>query len=410
MPNLKLSDDRGRSPKARKGQKSSTVINLLIMMIFLGTLLLGLAVYTLGDDREISHVEGRELAQKPDFSFTSLFEGDYTEQFETYTNDQVFQRDRWVYINGFVRKNGLLQPLSNGIYGLPSGMLLEPAEKVQNFDGFKEPFGQFSNDMKQAEVPVWFASAPSKASFADAQGLIPSHIPSYNDESRKVMHGVLGEVGIEVIDLYDSLKENDIEDVYFKTDHHWSINGAYVGYEQIMSTLQQEFPELETLPKEHWESKSMTTPYYGTYARKASLPYVKSADYLEYWEPTEGFNSQVCMSFESCNREVIDRNELEKTDPFEDYYGVFMGGNYSHLKIEQKRKTNDRHIVVLKDSYANPLLGLLAESVGEITVFDVRYTKDIDISEYIVEEDVDGVMFMHNDVISGLAEDYSNSF
>lgn len=47
-------------------------------------------------DRQFSEQENRNLQTLPEFSFKSLFEGDYTSKFESYTTDQFTFRDEWI--------------------------------------------------------------------------------------------------------------------------------------------------------------------------------------------------------------------------------------------------------------------------------------------------------------------------
>lgn len=395
---------------APKKRKPSLFANLAMIIAFLGILFLGFVVYVFGDEREVSELEGRELTQRPEISVDGVLSGEYIETFESYANDQVFQRDRWMTVNGMVQKNVLRQKMNNGIFALPTGMLLEPSGSVNDFAGFEEPFTSFSNEMNEADIPVYFASAPSKSAFAKNKGLTPDYIRSNEDVSRENLNAVMEKSGLNVIDLYENLSSETMEDIYFYNDHHWNIHGAYKGYEQIVNTLNETYPELEVVSEDNFESTTLDAPYHGSYARKVSLPYVDKNDYLEYWEPKDGFSTEVCVEQTECGREVLDRKALEEKGQFADSYMAFMGGNYSELTIEQKNPENDTHLLVLKDSYANPLLGLLGESVGKLSVLDVRYTEGkIDVAEYAKENDVDGVLFIHNDRINGMLDFYKES-
>ncbi|MFN3366819.1 MAG: hypothetical protein ACK411_10560, partial [Exiguobacterium mexicanum] len=146
-------------------------------------------------------------------------------------------------------------------------------------------------------------------------------------------------------------------------------------------------------------------------AREISLPYVERLDYLEWMEPKDGFTTEVCRNGDDCGHSVIVREEAEQTARFADFYRVFMGENYGQLRIEQNDPVNDLHVLVLKDSYANPVLGFLGESFGTVSAIDVRYAEGkVDITDYVEENDVDLVLFMHNDRISGMSGDYEDSF
>lgn len=49
-----------------------------------------------------------------------------------------------------------------------------------------------------------------------------------------------------IIYVYDDLKKASTKDfVAYKTDHHWSEYGAFIGYQRIMKEIQKDFPDIE---------------------------------------------------------------------------------------------------------------------------------------------------------------------
>jgi len=65
-------DSRKPSPRPieqkPKGLEQSWFADFLLLGVFLGVIFLGLATYWFGQDREVSVLEGRQLAQQPDVS------------------------------------------------------------------------------------------------------------------------------------------------------------------------------------------------------------------------------------------------------------------------------------------------------------------------------------------------------
>lgn len=52
-------------------------------------------------------------------------------------------------------------------------------------------------------------------------------------------------LNFEIIYPLDELKEADKSDyVYFKTDHHWTDWGAYIGYQALLKQLKKDFPDI----------------------------------------------------------------------------------------------------------------------------------------------------------------------
>jgi len=96
-------------------------IRILIFMI----LIFGLTVASiLKKPIVFSENENRYLAEKPEFSLDALFEGSYTQDYETYITDQFVFRDQWITGKTAVERMMLRQDI-NGVYFGKDGYLME---------------------------------------------------------------------------------------------------------------------------------------------------------------------------------------------------------------------------------------------------------------------------------------------
>ncbi|WP_214825642.1 DHHW family protein [Exiguobacterium algae] len=391
-----------------KKRRISWVVNSILLIGFLGTLFYGLAVYAFGTEQARSSSEGRMLAQRPEASAETILDGTYMEQFEKSANDQVFERYFWIETQAWVQRNVLQQQMNNGVISI-DGVLYAPAPRASRYSSLGVFFKDFKKEMDEAGISYYFASAPSKPVYATRQNLFPPYIESADGANRGQLHERIEEAGIPLIDLEDTLGDKPGKEIYFKTDHHWRPEGAFLAYGQIMEALKEEFPDAPVLTMDDMEQKSVDGPFYGSHAREISMPYVESPDTFTYLEPKGGVTTTVCHNGdEDCGHSVLDKDVLKNPKKFTNYYNLFMGDNYAQAKIEQTDPKNDYHILVLKDSYANPVLGYLGESFGTVSALDVRYFDDYDvsISDYAKENDVDAVVFVHNDRITGLGSMY----
>ena len=63
---------------------------------------------------------------------------------------------------------------------------------------------------------------------------------------------------------------------------------------------------------------------------------------------------------------------------------------------------NKTHILIIKDSYVNPMQVMFAEQFQTVEVVDNRYITDVTAAELVKESNADLVLFMFNDTnISG---------
>lgn len=396
--------------KHEKKRKLSWLTNSFIFFGFIGILFYGLTVFAFGTEEAISDIEGRSLEQRPDFSAMSFIDGSYMETFEASANDQVFQRDFWIESQSWFQRNILRQTMNNGVINV-DGMLLSPETNASEYSSLGVFMKDFKSEMDEVDIPVYFASAPSKPVYATRRDLFPPYVQSVDAANRGELHQRIEEADISLIDLEKRLGEYEGGEIYFMTDHHWRAEGAFKAYEQIMSELGDVFPDADALDFGDMETKQVDGPFYGSSAREISISYVEEPDTFTYLEPKDGFTTTVCRNGDDCGYEVLDRDVLDNTTDFTNYYNIFMGDNYAQATITQEKPKNDYHLLVLKDSYANPVLGYLGESFGKVTALDVRYFEDypLDISEYAKENDVDGVLFLHNDRISGLGSTYQKN-
>ncbi|RHB49657.1 DHHW family protein [Exiguobacterium sp. AM39-5BH] len=396
--------------KHEKKRKLSWVTNSFIFFGFIGILFYGLTVFAFGTEEATSDIEGRSLEERPTFSPSSFLNGTYMETFEASANDQVFQRDFWIESQSWFQRNILRQAMNNGVINV-DGMLLSPETNASEYSSLGVFMKDFKAEMDEVDIPVYFASAPSKPVYATRRDLFPPYVQSVDAANRGELHQRIEEADISLIDLEKRLGEYEGGEIYFMTDHHWRAEGAFKAYEQIMSELGDVFPDADALDFGDMETKQVDGPFYGSSAREISISYVEDPDTFTYLEPKDGFTTTVCRNGDDCGYEVLDRDVLDNTTDFTNYYNIFMGDNYAQATITQEKPKNDYHLLVLKDSYANPVLGYLGESFGKVTALDVRYFEDypVDISEYAKENDVDGVLFLHNDRISGLGSTYQKN-
>ncbi|WP_214741902.1 DHHW family protein [Exiguobacterium sp. s48] len=390
-----------------KERRISWVVNSIMLIGFLGTLFYGLAVYAFGTEQARSDSEGRMLAQRPEPTVETIMDGSYMEGVEASANDQVFERYLWIETQAWVQRNVLQQQMNNGVISIDE-FLYSPDPVASDYSSLGVFFKKFKQEMDEAEIPSYFASAPSKPVYATRQGIFPAYIESADAQNRGQLHERLKDNEIPLIDLEETLGDKTAKEIYFKTDHHWRPEGAFLAYGQIMDRLREQFPDAPVLTAEQMETKTVDGPFYGSHAREISMPYVESADTFTYLEPKDGFTTTVCRNGDDCGHPVLDKDVLKNASKFTNYYNIFMGDNYAQAKITQKNPKNDYHLLVLKDSYANPVLGYLGESFGTVSALDVRYFDDYDVSiaDYAKENDVDAVLFVHNDRIRGLGSMY----
>ena len=174
---------------------------------------------------------------------------------------------------------------------------------------------------------------------------------------------------IKFVNPYNNLLEayNKGEYIYYRTDHHWTIRGAYCAYLEFCKTAGIEPVNAENLEKGRIE------PFLGTFysasGREKSL--ADNPDYVEYFViDTPCTVTRYDKSNKMTNGKLFYRSVRGESNG----YLAFMGGDFPYVHIKTEN-SNGRKLMIFKESFANPLIGLLAPHFEEIHVADIRYFK-----------------------------------
>ena len=172
------------------------------------------------------------------------------------------------------------------------------------------------------------------------------------------------------------------DSIYYKTDHHWTCYGAYLGYLSYLESVEGKTPvEYESLPKHQ------VADFYGTYYSKAKL-FNTVPDVIEWFDPAV---EQVTIDGE----EVNGLHDLQKFEE-RDKYGAFLRGNNGLTVIKSSAGPGDgSRILVIKDSYGNSFVPYLLYNYDEVQVVDLRAMAG-KMSDLLAENDYDDILLLYS--------------
>ena len=299
--------------------------------------------------RTFSELENRYLKQSQKFSFSALFEGNYTLNYEEFVNDQFAGRDTWITIKSRAEQL-LLKTENNGIVYGKDGRLFEKytsynaAQLAKNL-GFLEKFAAAQGNVTFNVVPSGYMLEKD----ALPVGLeLVDQLPVLEQMAAAVPSA-------EWIDTYDVLAKSGEKDLFYRTGHHWRAKGAYLFYEVFCGAKGLEAAEENTLPVREIEG------FYGTYFSKCKKAGIEPDVLTLYDIPVESV--------------VIDGAEKdgwydEAGFDTRDKYGALMYGNGGLTVL--KNEEGDRKLLLVKDSYSNALAPLFLENYDEVYMVDLR--------------------------------------
>ncbi|HAB34296.1 MAG TPA: hypothetical protein DCE40_09410 [Exiguobacterium sp.] len=386
QPLMKTQQETNQTPSFERIMMWVTTVSFILVLLTIG---LGTLVR---EDRVRSQLENRTLAQSVEPTVEGIATGKDMLKMETYFTDQLLLRGTFVEIQALLSKDVFRQPFRNGIYTAKNDYMIEPSASgnVKIPQAFKQFVGE-------VDRPVYMALAPSKTVIAERDKLIPSYVASNANERYEKMVRDFQAAGMTNLSL-QGLKLSD----YFKTDHHWNIDGATEAYQVITKRMGLS----TTLPETKWRKEDQHA-YYGSLARKTTLSYAASGDRLDYYAPAFFNGIDVCYEGK-CGRPVIDESFVKQEGDYVDRYEVFLRGNHDIMSMKSAANRNRPTILVLKDSFANPVLPLLAKSAN-LEVVDIRYVpKSFDVSRFAKQKQIDSLLFLHNSNIAGLMKTYED--
>lgn len=324
-------------------------------------LLLGLAgKEALSHQKTYSPVEKRELQTRPEISITKVLDGRFQKKYESYLRDQFPGRDHWVSFQTdmelFMGKNEI-----HNVYIGKNHYLLEhytekefdPQQISKNLQALEKFVGKAKQN---ADVHVMMV--PTKSWVLREK--LPAFAPHYKEQK---FYDALQQklekedVLISVEPVLDAHKE---EEIYYRTDHHWTTLGAWYAYEQYTKAVGGDLQRAQGKKKFRCISKD----FYGT--TYAKINYARQADKIEIYEPADKLRVVYNMG-EKKTKTLYDFSFLKTADQ----YSVFTGGNQAVLEITGGIK-NGKTLLLIKDSFANSILPFLAEDYEKLVVVDLR--------------------------------------
>lgn len=360
----------------------------LIFLAFIGAFfILNLVL----PDRQFSEQENRYLQMRPEFSFKSLFSGDYTSKFETYTTDQFTFRDEWITLKA-ASELALGKQENNDVHLCENGTLIEGFKRPEN-SVLDSNMSALNTLVGNTDAKVYFALIPDKSDLYAS--LLPKNVP--NDSEKEVIDYCYGQSNATNVDMYSALSAHKDEYIFYRTDHHWTSLGAYYGLSALAESMGLPCPALDSYTDRHVVSEK----FYGTTWSSSGFSWVDPDTMETFVNAPEGLKVTSYPQGSPVEGKLYDFSFLEKKDK----YSMFMGGNCPMHVIETGNEDKPS-LLILRDSYTDSLIPFLLDDFSEIHVLDLRYYR-ASLKAYIEQNDFDNVLVCYS--VSNFCSD-SNIF
>lgn len=343
--------------------------------------------------REYSDNENRYLMQFPSVNVQNVMTGEAQEELTDAFNDQFPGRDGWTGLSTRVKKWIGMKDVG-GVY---LGKDHYYFEKIMNQDISRTDYFQnlrFVNRLAAlspgSQTSVMLVPPPGRI----LKDKLPAHASLYDADS---MYKTAKETlqGAKLIDIRQELqqarktdkgtkdkgkKEKETQ-VYYRTDHHWTQYGAYVGYRAYCESTGRKAASYTS-----FEIRKLSDDFYGTLYSKA-LDRDAVPDTIEI--PQKLPEAEIICD----GRKMDEIYDMTKKDQ-KDKYAVYFGGNYGEVDIKMKHQDSDRTLLIFKDSFANSMVPFLMKDYAQIRMIDLRYFKK-SVRKYLEENPADEVLVLY---------------
>lgn len=353
------------------------------ILAFFGFLLFLAFCTILLPSREFSENENRTLTQAPAFSIANVLSGEFQSSLSDYLSDQILLREWWFKASTALQKCMGAKEINQVYLGKDHYYFQKFTDDSYSANRMRSIFSVMEEFSNLTGLSTSVMLVPTSGTILTDK--LPNHAPYYDadkifDTAKDIFSG-------QILDLRDAfLQQKDSEQLYYRTDHHWTSQGAYLAYQQFC-TSNGTVPQSFTL-------QEVSDCFYGTLYSKlldssARADSVYAPADLEEVVITYDDGTQAVSPFKEENLSVKDK------------YTYFFGGNYGMISIRTDAD-NDRKLLIIKDSFANSFVPFLFKDYAEIVMVDLRYFEG-NLDDVLQEYEFTQLLFLYE--ISNLLTD-----
>lgn len=344
------------------------------VLLFLCALLLvgfGLAL-CLAPHRDFSPEENRTLTTAPTFSVSALVDGTLTRSLSDFCADQFPFRSQFVGVKAGVELLLGKQENDGVLYGTDDYLISRLEYTAQHRRSLEQNLvavDRFEEAVTEHGILFTFAVVPRSID-VNVTKLPPLYDTANADAVWSWLTESCKKNQTAVTLLTEPLRQAADEEaaVWFRTDHHWTTQGAYYAYTALAEQL-----GYEPYPLSDFTPQTVCNDFFGTTYAASGMHWMQGETLtLMRFDNDERFiteiieNGKVTRSFTG----LYDMSAVETHDK----YNVFLGGTNAHIRVSDPSETDRPTLVLLKDSFSQSLAPYLARHY-DLVLLDPRTHK-----------------------------------
>ncbi len=250
---------------------------------------------------------------------------------------------------------------------------------------FADALKSFAN--KNPNVNVHSMMIPKSCAYYIAPSKNFGHLADRTKKDVDSLKKLLGNT-VTTIDIYDVLEQHKKEEIYFRTDHHWTGLGAYYAAEQLAKQLGLPFKDLSTY------EKNVRPGYLGTmdrYTDRHPSIHEHPEDFVTYVPDASYQATFYDQNFQNgFNRDSLFFRVGDNA--VSSWYLAFINGDAYSVKLKSNECNNGRKLLIVKDSYGNALAPYFLYSFEEVYIVDAREF-NVNLNTFVKDQGITDVLF-----------------
>lgn len=367
--------------------KKVTFVFLILALL----VMTGITGYAFFDKTTVSESERRELATAPEFSAEAWKNSEYQQQLENFIGDHVWNREYFITIGNRLEeavrlpgKSLILKDVTekdDGNDNRTEVMVLSDRivplynHSDDNLVYFFESCSQLFSMMPDV-INQYFMIAPGRIEYEEDE--VTSLSGSAQSDALLVYQNMDDSItNVPVFDAVgEGVSEHGINNIYYRTDHHWSQLGAYYAAREFLKAAGKEQVDLDDYEcMQGYDFQGYLTVKYGK-------ENVIDPDPAVYYIPKDGKICPENVYWKDENTgDIVIRNE-EVLDPNRGGYYCFVEESQFAYAVIDGKKDDGSALMVVSDSYGLALVTWLTEAYDTIIVVDPRYYEGVDTQFY----------------------------
>lgn len=229
-----------------------------------------------------------------------------------------------------------------------------------------------------------------------------------------------------IISLRSVFEKKRDEYIYYLTDHHWTMLGAGLAYDELLRNMSGDINEAESYISDGMtnQTEQENPSGYSDIDRQDQNGSQKNDDFLKsigfetvsddflgtdynrvhFYGKKDLLSKPEIPEADKASIEINNSGDVIKKDSIydtealktADKYNYYFGGNYSSVVVNTDAKT-DKKLLIIKDSYANSIVPYLCKDYKMIIMVDPRYISS-GVTGYIPEGvKPDDVLIVYNE-------------